>query len=68
MAKTTPRQNNALVVEAFDALLNKRDYAAAELAPMTEVARISWQLPSRACKCTFNPMSFARIQIASHGL
>ena len=28
--KTTPEQNKALVLEAFDALFNKRDYAAAE--------------------------------------
>jgi predicted SnoaL-like aldol condensation-catalyzing enzyme len=30
MPKTTPEQNKALVLEAFDALFNKRDYAAAE--------------------------------------
>jgi predicted SnoaL-like aldol condensation-catalyzing enzyme len=30
MAKTTPEQNKALVVDAFDALFNKRDYAGAE--------------------------------------
>ena len=30
MSKTTPEQNKALVLEAFDALFNKRDYAAAE--------------------------------------
>jgi predicted SnoaL-like aldol condensation-catalyzing enzyme len=30
MAKTTPEQNKALVLEAFDTLFNKRDYAAAE--------------------------------------
>ena len=28
--KTTPEQNKALVMEAFDTLFNKRDYAAAE--------------------------------------
>jgi predicted SnoaL-like aldol condensation-catalyzing enzyme len=28
-AKTTPEQNKALVLEAFDTLFNKRDYAAA---------------------------------------
>ena len=28
--KTAPEQNKALVLEAFDALFNKRDYAAAE--------------------------------------
>jgi hypothetical protein len=28
--KTTPEQNKKLVIEAFDTLLNKRDYAAAE--------------------------------------
>jgi predicted SnoaL-like aldol condensation-catalyzing enzyme len=28
--KTTPEQNRALVMEAFDTLFNKRDYAAAE--------------------------------------
>ena len=30
MQKTTPEQNKALVLEAFDTLFNKRDYVAAE--------------------------------------
>jgi predicted SnoaL-like aldol condensation-catalyzing enzyme len=30
MSKTTPEQNKALVIEAFDTLFNKRDYASAE--------------------------------------
>jgi predicted SnoaL-like aldol condensation-catalyzing enzyme len=30
MPKTTPAQNKAIVLEAFDTLFNKRDYAAAE--------------------------------------
>ena len=30
MAKATPAQNKALVLEAFDTLFNKRDCAAAE--------------------------------------
>jgi predicted SnoaL-like aldol condensation-catalyzing enzyme len=30
MTKTTPEQNKALVLEAFDTLFNQRDYAAAE--------------------------------------
>ena len=30
MSKTTPKQNKALVLEAFDLLFNKRDYARAE--------------------------------------
>jgi len=30
MPKTIPEQNRALVLEAFDTLFNKRDYAAAE--------------------------------------
>ena len=30
MSKTTPEQNKALVLEAFDTLFNKRNYAAAE--------------------------------------
>ena len=30
MSKTTPKQNKALVLEAFDTLFNKRDYEAAE--------------------------------------
>lgn len=30
MPKTTPGQNKALVLEAFDTLFNRRDYAAAE--------------------------------------
>jgi len=30
MTKTTPQQNKTLVLEAFDALFNKRDYANAD--------------------------------------
>src|ERR1700730_5142286 len=30
MTQTTPEQNKALVLEAFDTLFNKRDYVAAE--------------------------------------
>ena len=30
MPKTTPEQNKGLLVQAFDALFNRRDYAAAE--------------------------------------
>jgi hypothetical protein len=30
MIKTTPMQNKALVLQAFDTLFNKRDYEAAE--------------------------------------
>ena len=30
ITKTTPEQNKAHVMEAFDTLFNKRDYAAAE--------------------------------------
>jgi predicted SnoaL-like aldol condensation-catalyzing enzyme len=30
MSKTTPEQNKTLVLEAFDTLFNKRDYASAE--------------------------------------
>ena len=30
MTKTAPEQNKVLVLEAFDTLFNKRDYAAAE--------------------------------------
>ncbi len=30
MLKTTPEQNKALVLEAFDTLFNQRDYAAAQ--------------------------------------
>jgi predicted SnoaL-like aldol condensation-catalyzing enzyme len=30
MSKTTPAQNKAIVLEAFDLLFNKRDYAVAE--------------------------------------
>ena len=30
MSKTTPAENKAIVLEAFDTLFNRRDYAAAE--------------------------------------
>ena len=32
MSKTTPEQNKALVLEAFDTLLNKREYDVSETA------------------------------------
>ena len=31
MARTSPEQNKALVLEAFDTLFNRRDYATAEI-------------------------------------
>ena len=35
MPKTTPEQNKAIVLEAFDTLFNKRDYAAADVASLS---------------------------------
>ena len=35
MPKTTPEQNKAIVLEAFDTLFNKRDYAAADAASLS---------------------------------
>jgi hypothetical protein len=35
MSRTTPQQNKALVLEAFDALFNRRDYAAASATGRT---------------------------------
>jgi hypothetical protein len=43
-AKTTPEQNKALVLEAFDTLFNKRDYDAASRfwsEPTSSIARTS---------------------------
>lgn len=41
MTKTTPEQNKALVLEAFDTLFNKRDYAGAERFWSSSTAPIS---------------------------
>jgi hypothetical protein len=43
MSQTIQEENKALVLDAFDTLFNKRDYAAAEKDPdlvVTEVQRL----------------------------
>ena len=37
MTRTTPEQNKALVLEAFDTLFNKRDYEAAAVLLVREL-------------------------------
>ena len=44
MTKTTPEQNKAIVLEAFETLFNKRDYTAAVLVRSLHPA----QRPHRA--------------------
>ena len=39
MPKTTPEQNKALVLEGFDTLFNKRDYAASDRALFVNCSR-----------------------------
>lgn len=46
MSKTTPEQNKALVLEAFDALFNKRDCAAAERCWSDRYIQHSAHIPS----------------------
>jgi len=43
MVKTTPVQNKALVLQAFDTLFNKRDYKAAATA--RALPSIPWAAP-----------------------
>ena len=38
MSKTTPEQNKALVLEAFDTLFNKRDYVARKTIGRTVIS------------------------------
>ena len=45
MPKTTSEQNKALVMEAFDTLFNKRDYAAAERFWSPEYIQHSAHIP-----------------------
>ncbi len=49
--KTTEENNKKLVLEAFDTLFNKRDYAAAERywSPTTFSTAIILSLAERAC-------------------
>jgi hypothetical protein len=59
MSKTSPQQNKALVLEAFHALFNKRDYAAAErywsdgtssTAPISRPAAMACSTWSARCR------------------
>ena len=45
MVKTTPVQNKALVLQAFDTLFNKRDYKAAERYWSSNYIRHSAHIP-----------------------
>jgi predicted SnoaL-like aldol condensation-catalyzing enzyme len=45
MVKTTPVQNKALVLQAFDTLFNKRDYKAAERYWSSNYIQHSAQIP-----------------------
>jgi len=51
MSKTTPEQNKALVLEAFDTLFNKRDYAAAERYWSDRYIQHSAPVPSGRIAC-----------------
>ena len=46
MTKTTPEQNKALVLEAFETLFNKRDYKAAERYWSPDYIQHSAHIPS----------------------
>ena len=59
MSKTTPKQNKALVLEAFDALFNKRDYEAAERFGRTATSNTARILRPAA---TVYSTSFVRCQ------
>ncbi len=55
MPKTTPEQNKAIVLEAFDTLFNKRDYASsrtllvAEVHPAQRAHRAGTRRAVRSC-------------------
>jgi hypothetical protein len=72
MPKTTPEQNKQIVLEAFDTLFNKRDYAAAERfwSPqyiqhsLDEMASSTWSGPPRT-NCGTRTSSSLRKAITS---
>ena len=62
MIKTTPMQNKALVLQAFDALFNKRDYKAAEIEQerkTEELRELRLNFRGRAPGICQGPMRFA---------
>ena len=52
MSKTSPEQNKALVLEAFDTLFNKRDYAAVERYWSERYIQRSAHIPPAAMVCS----------------
>ena len=58
MVKTTPAQNKALVLQAFDTLFNKRDYKAAERYWSSNYLQHSAHIPplgATACSIWLGP-------------
>jgi hypothetical protein len=47
MTKTTPEKNKAIVLEAFETLFNKRDYAAAERFWSAALGRLGGEARAR---------------------
>jgi hypothetical protein len=45
MAKTTPEQNKAILLDAFDTLFNKRDYAAGCSEQEAKTWAVSFSMP-----------------------
>src|SRR5216683_2133735 len=60
MPKTTPEQNKALVLEAFDTLFNKRDYAAAEKFWSPHYIQHSAHIPPVVRACSVSLRAFRR--------
>ena len=52
MTTTSPEQNKALVLEAFDTLFNKRDYAGAERFWSERYIQHSAHIPPAAMACS----------------
>ena len=57
MPKTTPEQNKANVLKAFDTLFNKRDYAAAERFWSPEYIQTAHTSLRDAKGCSLRPRS-----------
>ena len=52
MATTSPEENKILTLKAFDALFNKRDYAAAESFWSPDYIQHSAHIPPAAMACS----------------
>jgi predicted SnoaL-like aldol condensation-catalyzing enzyme len=58
MSEKVESKNKALVLEAFDTLFNKRDYAAAERFWSPDYIQHSAHIPPAATACSISSRAF----------